>query len=330
MKRSFRILIAVAVLSSLTMVGAVMAQESDPVSQTGTSLNESDYPEAPASEMPPTTGATEERTAPPATEPAADAGTGSNENSIPPAPPVPTLYDTSRTEVPPTTATPPKPSAQGELKKIEHPDLIRFFTKIRQVGNSLYGVMKDAASSAGSGNSAGNSAGNTPASGSDSQSQGAAQQLEKILRPDLIKFYASIKKIGNSLFGVRVGKPASEAVKRPVVTAEQSACVISAIEAKDQTVIAAKTAEAEAFKTAVTARTACQTSALGNTEGQTAALAKCVADFAKSSASARETFSKAQNEAWKKYVAALKSCAPSSSTGASAAADIMVEDGGNN
>jgi hypothetical protein len=289
--------------------------------------------------------------------PLTNANTNDNANlNVPPPPPPPPANDNANLNVPP----PPPPKAQpttniepnvgattsasGGLVKIPHPDYIKYFREIRQIGNSLYGILINSANSlmgniqptSGTTPNAGNSSTASSATGGTTGAAGqTTQQLEKILSPDMIKFYTAIKKIGSSLFGVRLGENVPNNVTpkpHPVVTDEESACVISAIKAKDQVITDGKTAEATAFNAAVTARTACQTTALGSTDGQLAALQACVKSFVMAAKQSQATFAKAQKDAWTTYTAALKACGSASGTiagGTTTGGDIMVEDGSN-
>lgn len=235
----------------------------------------------------------------------------------------------------PTTAAPPAPRTEpnngasagsgGKRVKISHPELIKFFQDIKQVGNSLFGVLKKDATAPGT--TTNDEKPSTPSAANGSTSGGAGQStdqhLEKILSPDMIKFFTSIKKMGTSLFGVR-----KQGAPKPhhIVTADESVCVIAAIKAKDQSVIDGKTAETTMFTAAVTARADCQTAALGSTNGQQAALELCNKNFATAAGQSRDAFAKAQKDAWTTYAGALKVCVPSSST---TGEDIMIEDGNN-
>jgi hypothetical protein len=326
MKRSLSILISAAAIFALGAVAVVRAQDVSS-NDDGTVVSESQDANSnvnAGSDVEVNSNVNAEPSPVPEAVMGMEGNHGEDANMMKP---VPTLYSSEKPPAPPAG----NEQAGNGLMKIPHPGVINLYTKIKQIGNSLYGILKNGTPHSGTDSSQeGSSSGAEQKSGEGAQ--GTAQQLEKILRPDLMKFYTSIKKIGTSLFGIRTGKLPADAVKHPVVTADQSACVIAAIQTKDEAVVSAKTAEATAFNAAVTARTACQTSALGSVEGQQAALAKCVAEFAKSGSASREAFAKAQNEAWKTYVTALKSCSPSaegSGSSATEGAEIMVEDGGN-
>jgi hypothetical protein len=271
-------------------------------------------------------------------------------------PPEPTLYSDVNANVPqilPTTTPNTMTTSTGtKLTKISHPNLLKFFREIRQIGNDLFGVPianlenknsgiqqsgQTAAGSSESVSGAGQTAGETV-------KPTLSQRLEKILTPDLIKFYNVVKKEGNSLFGTlksgvklpngsQEGKPAKT---RPVIGADVSACVIAAIKTKDEAVIAGMTAHNASFGTAVSARGACQEAALATTEGQQEGLEKCVKDFRAALAQAKETLAKSQKDVWAAYGTALKACKPAATSSVNANTNapvqdepIMVEDGGN-
>lgn len=328
-KRMFGACLAVAAAITMGAVFVVQAQDA------GITANDNSNANANVNVPPP-----------PAPEPAANV----NDNHVDQAPPAENVPPSENHDLlppksdnepqhPPTTFVPPpeKPepksdatsSGEGKRVKIPSPEQIKFFQDIKKIGNSLFGIMKKNA----------NMNGTTPSlenkSTEPTMTNGTTgeQQTEKILSPDMIKFYTAIKKIGTSLFGVRKDGtgPKNVAPKaHHIVTAEESACVIAAIKAKDQTVVDGKTAETTAFNAAVVARTDCQTAALGTTDGQAVALALCAKNFAAASGQARETFAKLQKDAWTKYVASLKSCVPTSGTtsgGTTNGGDIMIEDG---
>lgn len=238
------------------------------------------------------------------------------------------------TVAPPTTATGTNanvPPAAGKRVKIQHPDLIKFFQDIKKVGDSLFGVLKSNAGATTGTTPSADSSATTPSADStaNSVSSPATQQLEKILSPDMIKLFTSIKKIGTSLFGVRkggVGQMPGGTASYRVVTADESTCVIAAINAKDQAVIAAKTAETSSFTAAVSARTACQTMALGSADNQGSAIQLCNKTFAAAVGQGQQALATAQKDAWTAFTTATKACASSSAT---STGDIVVPDGSN-
>ena len=299
-KSSFGFLFAATALASLAMVAAVHAQADDGAndnSNVNISVNVN-APDAPPQPLPP------------------------SPDSIGVQPPVQNDGEVK---------SPPARSGQGGKRiKIEHPQLIKFFSDIKQVGNSLFGVLKNEVNNLANG---ADTTGQTTAPAADDSSgslDGAntMSQMEKILTPDMVKLYSSIKKIGGSLFGVRKDGGSAKARSGRTVTAEESACVIAAIKTKDQTLIDGKTAEAAAFTAAVAARTACQTAALGSIDGQAAAITLCNKSFVIAVGQSRDAFAKTQKTAWETYKTAQKACAVAPVTGATSA-EIMVEDGSN-
>ena len=263
----------------------------------------------------------------------------------PPGEVAPPTHDNG-TAVPPAGAVHPQPRVGADNNgapqtgdkhvKILHPDYIKFFQDIKKVGDSLFGVLKKEAGGIPHGDQLGSDAttgsgDQTTAPKTDSTTgdvnQPTEQQLEKILSPDMIKFFTSIKKMGTSLFGVRKGGDQKKSGKAyRVVTADESACVITAITAKDKAIVDAKTAETTAFTAAVSARTACQTTALGSTENQGSAIEQCNKTFATTVIQGQQTFAKAQKDAWTAFTAAAKTCTVSTTT---STGDIVVPDGSN-
>jgi len=258
-----------------------------------------------------------------------------NVGQTPAAPPQPTLHNGN---TPPMTGMNAPVSSAGKLQKIPTPDHIKLFTNIRQIGNSLFGLLKNIGNGTAPTQNHGESTGTPGAAGANPSATAApsGQNMEKILSPDLIKFFTGIKKIGSSLFGMRIGGTA----QHPVVTSDESACVIAAIQAKDQAATSAVNDYASAFAAAVSARTACQTAALGSTDGQQDALAKCVKAFTAAAVQAKAAQAKAQAAAWSDYRTALRACAPAASSvnsnsnantgtpAANASGGILIEDGG--
>lgn len=177
-----------------------------------------------------------------------------------------------------------------------------------------------------------------PVSGTANPTTATGPKLMKIPSPDYVKYFREVRKIGDSLYGIlmngvnTVTGNSPTAKPRHVVTADESACVVGAITAKDQAIMATQTAEATGFNSAVAARTACQTTALASTDGQGAALEKCAKDFRTAAVAVRDTLNKAQKDAWATYTTALKTCvaAPTATnTNTTSSSEIMIEDGGN-
>ncbi|MFA6995414.1 MAG: hypothetical protein WC249_03350 [Patescibacteria group bacterium] len=92
-----------------------------------------------------------------------------------------------------------------ELEKILAPEFLKEFRVMKKEGGALYGVRLTASSttaglmSSGNKKSGGVFSPSTPVPGSN----GVGKQLEKISSPELIKLYENIRKIDNSLWGVK-------------------------------------------------------------------------------------------------------------------------------
>lgn len=192
-----------------------------------------------------------------------------------------------------TTNSGVKANAGEEMEKILSPDMIRYYKNIKKEGASLYGIKKDKM---------------VEKKGAITEKK-AEKKLEKISHPNFIKLYEEIKKIGSALWGVK--KDNKEKAKH-IVTAEESGCVISAIEAKDAALIANNTGFTEKLNIAITTRTACQKTALGSTENQADNIEVCLKSFKESTKKAKEETNKTHKEIWKTYQESLKACVNSS------------------
>lgn len=352
MKKSVSVLLSAA--SVVTLVGVALAQAQS--TENLINVNAGDVPTVVNINVPPvpTLYSNDNSNVPPVVSlpvveprqeplPPVNVNAGENrQNETPANPPM------SPTTTPGTMTT----STGVKLIKVAHPNLLKYFREIRQIGNDLFGIPIPNSTAGQSGQTATGNAGTSSASGDqtgDSSSKPTlAQKLEKILTPDLIKFYNVVKKEGNSLFGTlkagvklpmsKNGNQDNKPKPHPVVTSDVSACVIAAIKVKDQAIIDGATAHNASFGTAVSARGACQSTALASTDGQQSALEKCVKDFRDSLAQAKETLAKSQKDAWNIYSTALKACKPAVTSGGNNNAntnvpapvqEIMVEDGGN-
>ena len=324
MKRSFAILISAAALVSVSLVAAQAQVVPDATNTNGNTNTET------------TVNANSNTNTEVVANTNTNTETNSNSNTNTNAP-VPTLYTMPVGEtvppMPPVVNAPTNTNTNTPgMTKILTPEHMKFFTNIKKIGNSLFGMIKKGVKLDGvNGNNSNtpNVQPTTPSGETTNGGQSVTSEVEKILSPDMIKFFTNIKKIGNSLYGNRLGgdKKSENNKNHPVVTAEVAPCVIAAIGAKDTAVVTAKNAETAAFTAAVSARTTCQTTALGTVEGQGAALIKCATDFRKAAETARETFAKAQKTTWETYATALKACKPTSTT--TPVENIMVEDGAN-
>jgi len=209
-------------------------------------------------------------------------------------------------------------TTSDKLEKIAAPDYISLYEQIKKIGNALWGVKKEEASST-----------TEVASSTDNK-------LEKIATPAQIALYEDIKKIGTALWGIRK-KVEGLTVKSIVVAAENSACVITAIDTKDKALQEKVNAAAASLNVAIATRSTCQQTAVQSTESQRANLEACVKAFKEANKTVNETARKAQSGIWKTYKTSLKACRPLTATSTSVSAsdkteasEIMIEDGSEN
>jgi len=209
------------------------------------------------------------------------------------------------------------------LEKIAHPDQIKLFEKITQIGNALYGVRKSTSTPA-------TSQIMKPATTSTS-----TQGLEKIASPDQIKLYEKIKQVGTVLYGIKkkiaaVIENIKQEIKNvpvvlPTLTSDLITCAGTAIDTKDGKISAAITSSASDITTAITARGTCQKSALALSSEQNAAINKCNQDFQTATKAANEKVKSTQKDIWTTYTSDLKTCASTAKS-----TELKIEDGGQN
>lgn len=195
-----------------------------------------------------------------------------------------------------------KANTGDQLEKILSPDLIKYFKNIEKRGTSLYGIKKDKMVEKKE---------SINEKKVEKKTEQPEKKLEKIAHPDFIKLYEDIKKIGTALWGY---KKENKEKTRHVVTAEESACVISAIEIKDDALIANNNSFADKLNSAITVRTDCQKTALGSTENQADNLDVCTKTFQESVETVREDTKKAHESIWNTYKESLKLCGQNSTT----------------
>lgn len=158
-------------------------------------------------------------------------------------------------------------SAQEE--KIPNPAEIKNFTKIRKMGEALYGhrMIRNM----------------------------IAKLEEKIPNLGEIKNFANIRKIGNSLYGY---KKMNQVISFTEISAEAVACVQAALTKKDNAVISALDAYNAAVKAAMETRKNAYIAALAISDKQ---------ERAKAMVNAFTAFKKAKTEAKDKYKESIKS-----------------------
>ncbi|MFA5154932.1 MAG: hypothetical protein WC453_00705 [Patescibacteria group bacterium] len=226
------------------------------------------------------------------------------------------------------------PARAAELEKILTPDQIKNYQGIIKRGTSLYGIKIEKALQeikADLQNLA-DSASSTPGTGEDASL--TSRQLEKIATPAQIPLFEKIIKIGTALWGVKkdiVDTLRSKASTTPaVISASESVCVTAAIDVKDKALMEKITAAATGLNAAITARSACQQTAIQSADRQRANLEACVKTFQNARKQVNNTARAAQQAIWKTYQASLKACRQTVATGTAATAEtaeIMINDG---
>ncbi len=200
----------------------------------------------------------------------------------------------------------------SSLEKILSPDQIRFFRNIVKKGTALFGIKKERKAE-------------------KKETAASGQELEKITAPQYISLYEKIRRVGNALWGYK--KMNGEENKKPyhVITSESVSCVTAAIETKDAAIISANTNFTTELNSAISARTACQKTALETTEGQEEAIMNCNKTFKESFKQSRKNAAEALKNARKIYTDSLKTCVSSETAATSTeetATEVTIEDGG--
>ncbi len=152
------------------------------------------------------------------------------------------------------------------------------------------------------------------------------REIEKILSPDQIKNFEDIRRVGNALWGRRKGEDKKPVLVRP----EATACVSSAIDAKDVAVKAALTDMNTKALAAIDARNTCQKAALAKTaaDEQRTAYKACAETYTKTVREAQKAMKASKETAWKTFKTSLKSCSVLQNTGEnSSSGEIEIEDG---
>jgi len=206
-----------------------------------------------------------------------------------------------------------KANAGEKLEKIPSPDQIRFYKNIVKKDSALFGILKV-----------------KMIEKKEMIASSSEQKLEKITAPQYLGLYEKIRKIGTAMWGF-MKKDAKKEVKKRIVTAEMSSCVISAIEVKDAALVSSNTLLTTNLNTAITARTACQKTALGSTEKQLANLDACTKTFKEADRTLRDGAKKEHDSIWKTYKESLTTCSKNTPVGTSSPetqSEVVIEDGG--
>lgn len=204
------------------------------------------------------------------------------------------------------------------LEKIPTPSMMQMFKNIIKRGTDLFGVRKEIKNEVKEGDI----------------STSTAVKLEKILAPQFISMYERIQKIGNSLWGYKKGGKIPKK-SFAVVGSNISACVITSIGVKDVALILNNSNFTSELNTAISARTTCQTTAIGSTENQKKNLDKCIKTFHEGLKQARKKTNDAYKNILKTFNESLKSCkktqvATTTVSSTESSAKIVIEDGGGN
>ncbi|MFA6306766.1 MAG: hypothetical protein WCV70_03940 [Patescibacteria group bacterium] len=170
-------------------------------------------------------------------------------------------------------------SAQEE--KISTPAEIKNFTKIRKMGEALYGYRMIKTM--------------------------IAKLEEKIPNLAEIKNFTKIRKMGNSLYGY---KKMNDVISSTEISAEAIACVQAALIKKDNAVISALDAYTAAIKTAMETRKNAYVAALAISDKQerTKAMVNAFTAYRKAKNEAKDKYKESVKTVFDAYKTDLKSC----------------------
>lgn len=229
-------------------------------------------------------------------------------------------------------------STEG-LEKISNPEMIRYYESIRKIGNSLWGKKRT------------NISGTTEISRQNTErkptsSTTTSKTLEKIPSPSEIKNFVEIRKIENSLWGIkRDGQTTRKEegtqdrkpeVKRTenkeaiLIKPEAAQCVKTAIDKKDTSLKASMSAQNVLALAAIDARNTCQKAALDKTtlSEQVQSNKACLERYHQAIWDSLNVLKQSKENGWKTYTEDLKACAVlQRETNATSQEKIVVEDG---
>lgn len=194
--------------------------------------------------------------------------------------------------------------ASTTLEKILSPDQIKFFDKIKKIGESLWGERKD----------------NATSTKTEMDDDNASATLEKIPSPDQIGLFERIRQIGTALWGIR--KTMTANVRTSLIASSDAACVNTAIDKKDDALIASIAASKDSLTAAINARRDCQKSAINATDTSTQVdnVKACAKTFEETNKTITKNSKQERENIWNTYKEELKACNGSE--------DIVIEDGG--
>ncbi len=208
-------------------------------------------------------------------------------------------------------------STEG-LEKISNPEMIRYYESIRKIGNSLWGKKRTNIS-----RTTEKDRQNTEKKPTSSTTN--ARSLEKISSPSEIKNFVEIRKIDNSLWGIKrdsSGKKEEGTQERKLeikktdresvlVKPEAVQCVKTAIDKKDASLKASISAQNVLALAAIDVRNICQKAALDKTtvSEQAQSNKACLETYHQAVWDSLNVLKQSKENGWKTYTEDLKACA---------------------
>lgn len=227
-------------------------------------------------------------------------------------------------------------STEG-LERISNPQMIRYYESIRKIGNSLWGKKRT------------NILGTTEKSRQNTENKSTSstttsRKVEKISNPSEIKNFVEIRKIDNSLWGIKkdssgrkeegteTRKPEVKRTEREsvLVRPESVQCVKTAIDKKDTSLKTSMSAQNVLALTAIDERNVCQKISLDKTtlSEQVQANKACLERYNQSVRDSLNALKKSKENGWKTYTEDLKACAVlQRGTNTTTQEKIVIEDG---
>jgi len=227
-------------------------------------------------------------------------------------------------------------STEG-LEKISNPEMIRYYESIRKIGNSLWGKKRTNIS-----RTTEKDRQNTEKKPTSSTVNSGT--LEKISSPSEIKNFVEIRKIDNSLWGIKrdsSGKKEEKTQERKpeikktdresvLVKPEAAQCVKTAIDKKDASLKTSMSAQNVLALAAIDARNICQKAALDKTtvSEQVQSNKVCLETYHQAVWDSLNVLKQSKENGWKTYTEDLKACAVlQRGANTTTQEKIMIEDG---
>jgi hypothetical protein len=208
----------------------------------------------------------------------------------------------------------------GEIKleKISAPQFVALYERIRKIGNALWGYKKGEINE-------------NRDEEFETEVEDDAYVEMHIQSPSDMSLFKNIRKsTEGKLYGIlkdRTNIPEKYfSAIRPFVnvSAENKACVITAIKVKDASLSENNLKFAKDINTAISTRQSCQLEAISNEDGQELAIKDCALDFQTEVEGIKLNTKEVQKNTWQTYRDDLRAC-----SGSDMEAEIMIEDGGN-